>query len=244
MLRCTRRVPAVTGARRGALSRFGQTVNRSTTGSATSRTTTGVRIATARGERRRASPAYQELPSPEGDLWAPEGLVSREPPADPADRPRATDAHRAAIERRRLVAGIVVVVVLALGVAIAVLLAPGRRSGVGCTGIRPYQHDAGAGRGSTVGDRDTPSTSTTPRRPRHRRAAPRRTRSPRASSSSAGKGIPRSSRSSRRPCRRPATTPVRPTGTSVGVRRRLSPHSRKRMGSPSTVGSDPRPRQR
>ena len=64
--------------------------------------------ATERAERRRASPAYQELPSPEGDGW-------RDEAADPAARPvAAAEAHRAVIERRRLVAGIVVVVVLAL----------------------------------------------------------------------------------------------------------------------------------
>ena len=82
--------------------------------------------ATKRAERRRASPAYQELPSPEGDAWSTEGVVSRERVADPADRPvAAADAHRAVIERRRLVAGLVAVVVLAVGVVIAVLVLRG-----------------------------------------------------------------------------------------------------------------------
>jgi hypothetical protein len=75
--------------------------------------------ATERAERRRASPAYQELPSPEGD-------VRRHQAADRAARPVAVaEAHRAAIERRRLVAGLVVVVVLAPAVVIAVLLLRG-----------------------------------------------------------------------------------------------------------------------
>ncbi len=78
-----------------------------------------------RAERRSASPAYQELPTHEGDGWSPEGVVSRERAADRADRPTAAEAHRAIIERRRLVAGLVVVVVLALGVVIAVLVLRG-----------------------------------------------------------------------------------------------------------------------
>jgi hypothetical protein len=79
-----------------------------------------------RAERRRASPAYQELPSPEGEGWSPKGVVSHERTADPADRPvAAADAHRAVIERRRLVAGFVVVVVLALAAVIAVLVVRG-----------------------------------------------------------------------------------------------------------------------
>jgi Putative peptidoglycan binding domain len=75
--------------------------------------------ATGRAERRRASPAYQELPSPEGD-------VRRNHAADPAARPvAAAEAHRAVIQRRRTVTGLVVVVILALAVVIAVLLARG-----------------------------------------------------------------------------------------------------------------------
>jgi hypothetical protein len=118
--------------------------------------------ATARGERRRASPAYQELPSPEGDVWAPEGLVSREPPTDSAHRPRATDARRAAIERRRLVAGIVAVVVLALGVAIAVLLVRdgGQAPVAPVSGSTSTTPTPGEGRPSAT--TTTPSSSTTP----------------------------------------------------------------------------------
>ena len=119
--------------------------------------------ATKRAERRRASPAYQELPSPEGDLWAPEGLVSREPPADPADRPGdAAEAHRAVIERRRLVAGIVAVVVLALGVAIAVLLVRdgGQASVAPVSGSTSTTPAPGEGRPSAT--TTTPSSSTTP----------------------------------------------------------------------------------
>ena len=75
--------------------------------------------ATERAEHQRASPAYQELPSPEGD-------VGRHRAADPAARAvAAAEAHRAVIERRRLVAGLVVVGVLALAAVIAVLLLRG-----------------------------------------------------------------------------------------------------------------------
>ena len=82
--------------------------------------------ATEFAQRRRASPDYQELPAPERDVWSPEGVVSRERAADPADRQvAAADAHRAVIERRRLVAGLVAVVVLALAVVIAVLVLRG-----------------------------------------------------------------------------------------------------------------------
>jgi hypothetical protein len=70
-------------------------------------------------ERRLASPADQELTSPER-------VVSRERAADPADRPAtAAEAHRRVIERRRLIAGLVAVVVLALAVVIAVLVLRG-----------------------------------------------------------------------------------------------------------------------
>ncbi len=79
--------------------------------------------ATERAEHQRASPAYQELPSPEGD-------VGRHRAADPAARAvAAAEAHRAVIERRRLVAGLVVVVVLALAAVIAVLLLRGGGQG-------------------------------------------------------------------------------------------------------------------
>ena len=119
--------------------------------------------ATKRAERRRASPAFEELPSPEGDPWAPDGLVTRESPADPADRQgAAAEARRAVIERRRLVAGIVAVAVLALGVAIAVLLLRGGGQApvapvAGSTSTTPAP---GEGRPSAT--TTTPSSSTTP----------------------------------------------------------------------------------
>jgi Putative peptidoglycan binding domain len=77
--------------------------------------------ATRRAERRRATSVYQELPVPEDDLRR-DPTADRPPPARPVP---AAQAHRAAIERRRLVAGFVVVVVLALAVVIAVLLLRG-----------------------------------------------------------------------------------------------------------------------
>jgi Putative peptidoglycan binding domain len=77
--------------------------------------------ATERAKRRHATPADQERPVPERDLW-------RDPTADrplPARSVAAAKAHRAVIERRRLVAGLVVVVVLGLAVVIPVLLLRG-----------------------------------------------------------------------------------------------------------------------
>jgi hypothetical protein len=77
--------------------------------------------AAERAERRRATPAYQELPVPEGDVW-------RDPTAD---RPAlaapgaAAEAHRAVTARRRLVAVVVALVVLGLAVVIPLLLLRG-----------------------------------------------------------------------------------------------------------------------
>lgn len=74
-----------------------------------------------RAERRHATPAYQELPGSEGDLWRDPAAVR---PA--SDRRVATaEDHRAVIERRRLVAGLLVVTALALAVGIPVLLLRG-----------------------------------------------------------------------------------------------------------------------
>ena len=76
--------------------------------------------AAERVERQRATPAHQGSPSPAGDL-------RREPTADRPARARPVDAEdrRAAIERRRLVAGLVLVVALGLAVVIPVLLLRG-----------------------------------------------------------------------------------------------------------------------
>jgi hypothetical protein len=77
--------------------------------------------ATERAERRRATPAFQELAAPEGDL-------SRHPAADrppPTAPVAAAEAQRAVIERRRLVAGLVLAVVLGLAAVILVLLLRG-----------------------------------------------------------------------------------------------------------------------
>ena len=80
-----------------------------------------------RVESPRATPASDDLPSPEGGL-------RRDPTADQPPRPRpvaAAEAHRAVIERRRLVAGLVLVVVVGLAVVSAVfLLRGGGRSSV------------------------------------------------------------------------------------------------------------------
>jgi Putative peptidoglycan binding domain len=74
--------------------------------------------ATERAARRRATPAYEELPVPVGEL-APEAGSARTPPARPV---AAVDARRAVIERRRLVAGIVLAVLLGVGIATPVVV--------------------------------------------------------------------------------------------------------------------------
>jgi hypothetical protein len=74
-----------------------------------------------RVDRPRATPVSETLPSPESEL-------RRDPRSDesPQARPVAVaEAHRAVIQRRRLVAGLMVVVVLGLGVVSAVLLLRG-----------------------------------------------------------------------------------------------------------------------
>lgn len=74
--------------------------------------------ATEIAEGRHATPAHREHPVPE-KVW-------REPATEsPADRSTAAEAHRATVQRRRLVAGLVVSIVLALGVVIPVLLLRG-----------------------------------------------------------------------------------------------------------------------
>ena len=70
--------------------------------------------------RRRAAPAYQDLPSSPAGRGR-QDAVGPEPEYD-VD---AADAYREVIERRRLVAGLVVVVVLAIAVAVPVLLLRG-----------------------------------------------------------------------------------------------------------------------
>lgn len=71
--------------------------------------------------RRGATPAHRDLAVPEGDPW-------RDPTADrPPQRASGTaaDAHRAVIERRRVIAGLGLAVVFGLAVVIAVLLLRG-----------------------------------------------------------------------------------------------------------------------
>jgi Putative peptidoglycan binding domain len=117
--------------------------------------------ATERAEPRRASPACQELPSPEGD-------VRRHQSADPAARPvAAAEAHRAVIERRRLVAGLVVVVVLAPAVVIAVLLLRGGGQAPvapvpASTSATPAPGETRPSAASTAPSRSTTPQSTTP----------------------------------------------------------------------------------
>jgi hypothetical protein len=105
--------------------------------------------ATEIAERRRAKPTHQELSVPED--------VSRDATADLAAGPvAAAEAHRAIVERRRLVAGLVVVMVLALAVVISVLLLRGQGQAPGtpvteATGPAPTRKKT-----------SPPSTPTTP----------------------------------------------------------------------------------
>ena len=116
--------------------------------------------ATKRAERGRASPRHYEL---EGDVESLESAVSRERAADPSDRPvSAAEAHRAVIERRRLVAVLVVGVLLALAGVIALLLlrdgaqAPVARVPVS-TGTTPAPSET---RPSAAATAPSPSTTT------------------------------------------------------------------------------------
>jgi len=111
---------------------------------------------TDRAERRRPSPAYRELPPPESD-------VRKADAADPAARPvAAAEPDRAVIERRRLGAGLVFVV-LAVAVAITVLLLRGG----GQAPVAPVATPTGTtpvpGETRLVAAPTAPSPSTTPR---------------------------------------------------------------------------------
>jgi peptidoglycan hydrolase-like protein with peptidoglycan-binding domain len=75
--------------------------------------------AAERADRRRGAPADQGVH--EGDLTG-DSTAARPAPARPVD---AAEAHRAAIQRRRLVAGLVCVVVVGVAVALSVLLLRG-----------------------------------------------------------------------------------------------------------------------
>ena len=77
--------------------------------------------AAARADRRRGTPAYEELPAPGGDPVR-DPTAGRAPPPRPVS---AAEAHRAVIERRRLVAGLVVVAILAVAAVAGVLLLRG-----------------------------------------------------------------------------------------------------------------------
>lgn len=104
-------------------------------------------------ERRRATPADQVGPVP-ARVW-------RESTAEfPAGSIAAAEAHRAIVERRRLVAGLVLVIVLALAVVIPVLLLRGQDQAP----VAPVTEATGeAPRGTETGPSSTPTTpATTP----------------------------------------------------------------------------------
>lgn len=104
--------------------------------------------ATEIAERRYATPASQERPDPE-KAW-------REPTTELPARPITAEAHRAIVERRRLVAGLVVMIVLALAVVIPMLLLRGQNQGPRA----PVTEATGAA--STLTETSPSSTPTTP----------------------------------------------------------------------------------
>ena len=110
---------------------------------------------TERAERRRTSPAYRELPSPESD-------VRQDDAPDPAPRPVvAAEADRAVIQRRRLVAGLVFVV-LAVAVAIAVLLLRSGGQAPVAPVAAPTSTTPAPGESRPSADATAPSPSTSP----------------------------------------------------------------------------------
>ena len=109
----------------------------------------------------RPSPSYEELPSSEGD-------ARHDLAADPGARVVAsTEAHRAVIERRRLVAGLVAVVVIALAAVSAVLfLRDGGQATVvpvpASTETTPAPGETRPSAAPTASDSSPTSSSTTP----------------------------------------------------------------------------------
>ena len=156
MLMCTRRVPAVASAHRGALSRLGRTGNSSTTGLATSRTMTGTSPRPSRRAPRRRTRAAGD-PLTRGRRLARPCSRSRWPTR--RGRRSSPRGHRAPTLRRR---------VRRRGGARACCCdrrpsPPGRRSGAGGTRTRLDRHDARAERDPSVGATPpAPSPSTTP----------------------------------------------------------------------------------
>ncbi len=76
---------------------------------------------TERAARGRATPADEELPGPAGEL-RPDSGSARPPRARPV---AAVEARRAVVERRRLVAGIALAVLLGVGIATPIVLLSG-----------------------------------------------------------------------------------------------------------------------
>lgn len=123
--------------------------------------------AAERDARRRATPAYQGLPVPAGDnLW-------REPPADLPTPARPVDAARPStrvVERRRLVAGVVLAAVLGLAVVTGVLLLRGGpqepvTSVAEPTTVTPEPSESTPSSTSTTTTPTVPSTTTSPTTP-------------------------------------------------------------------------------
>ncbi len=115
--------------------------------------------ATERAERRRSTPADQDLSAGEGNF--PGGPTADRPlPA----RPVAAKADRSVIERRRLIAGLVLVVVLGLAVVIPVLLLRGGGQAPVAAGPAPTTTTPAPGETSrsTVPTGPSTSPSTTP----------------------------------------------------------------------------------
>jgi murein L,D-transpeptidase YcbB/YkuD len=132
--------------------------------------------AAERAERRRSTPAYQDLPAPEDDYW-PETTAELPAPARPASAP---DARRAAVERRRLIAGFALVVVVALAVGIPVLLLRGGND----TPAAATETTATTSTTSTTGTETPPSTTPATTTPSTSTSSPSSSTTPSTSSAS------------------------------------------------------------
>jgi hypothetical protein len=112
--------------------------------------------ATERAAHRRGTSAHEELPVPAGELL-PDSGSAQPPPARPG---AAVEARRAVIERRRLLGGVVLAVLLGVGIATPVVLLTG---GEQATVTQPTTTTTAP---TETGPETTPATTpTTPTQP-------------------------------------------------------------------------------
>jgi hypothetical protein len=115
--------------------------------------------ATEQAARRRATPAYRQLPADADELAHDSG--SARPPS--TAQVAASEKRRALVERRRLAAGVALAVVLGVAIAIPVLLASrGEQGGVTLPTITTTSEPAAT---SPTSEPDTTTTSPVPESP-------------------------------------------------------------------------------